>query len=146
MGNGTAQPIDEGNIQIKVPESYRIHGGNCGFISKIEIMEIVPDVVAKVIINEKTGTIVAGEHVTISAIALAHGSLKIEIKSDSASLAAGTVSGGQTVLTKDPKSPLRMRPARIINMKEQTNIGDLAGALQRYRRHFREISSRSSGA
>jgi flagellar P-ring protein FlgI len=129
MGNGTAQPIDEGNIQITVPESYRIHGGIVDFISKIETLEIVPDVVAKVIINEKTGTIVAGEHVTISAIALAHGSLKIEIKATPQVSQPEPFSGGQTVLTKDSEITAKNEPARIINMKEQTSIGDLAGAL-----------------
>jgi flagellar P-ring protein precursor FlgI len=43
-------------------------------------LEVIPDTVAKVILNEKTGTVVLGEHVRISTVAVAHGNLSIQIK------------------------------------------------------------------
>ncbi len=96
-----AVALDEGNIQIAVPESYRTSGGFVNFISTIETLDITPDASARVVINEKTGTIVAGEFVTISSVALAHGSLKIEIKATPQVSQPEPFSGGKTVLTKD---------------------------------------------
>jgi flagellar P-ring protein FlgI len=125
----SAKAIDEGNIQITIPESYRSSGNIVGFISSIESLDIIPDAIARVVINEKTGTIVAGEHVTVSAIALAHGSLKIEIKATPQVSQPEAFSGGKTVVTRDSEISTQSEAARIIHLEEQTNIGDLASAL-----------------
>jgi flagellar P-ring protein precursor FlgI len=55
--------------------------------------------------------------------------LKIEIKATPQVSQPEPFSGGQTVVTKDTELKAEAEPARIINMKEQTSIGDLAGAL-----------------
>ncbi len=128
-GEGAARAIDEANVQIKLPDKYKVSGGVVDFISSIEAMEIVPDAVAKVVINEKTGTIVAGENVTLSAVALAHGNLKIEIKATPQVSQPEPFSQGKTVLTRDSEISAFAEPARIISMKERTSIGDLATAL-----------------
>ena len=49
--------------------------------SIIENLEIDPDVVAKVVINERTGTVVVGSNVALLPVAVAHGSLSVVIKS-----------------------------------------------------------------
>jgi flagellar P-ring protein FlgI len=126
---GTAMAIDEGNVQVKIPDSYKTSGGLVDFISKIESLEVIPDAVARVVINEKTGTIVAGEYVSISAIALAHGNLKIEVKATPQVSQPEPFSNGKTVLTRDSDLSAQAEPARIIHMEEQASIGDLASAL-----------------
>jgi len=98
-------------------------------ISRMETLEIIPDAVARVVINEKTGTIIAGEHVTISAVAIAHGNLKIEIKAEPQVSQPGAFSKGRTVLTRDSEITAEVEEARIINFEEKANIGDLAEAL-----------------
>jgi flagellar P-ring protein FlgI len=85
--------------------------------------------VARVVINEKTGTIVAGEYVTISSVALAHGNLKIEVKATPQVSQPEPFSNGKTVLTKDSEISATAEPARIIHLEEQASIGDLASAL-----------------
>ena len=126
---GIAMAMDEGNVQLKIPDSYKIPGGMVELISRVETLEIIPDVVARVIINEKTGTIVAGEHVTLSAIALAHGNLKIEIDATPLVSQPPGFSGGRTVVTRDSRINVSTEPARIINMEEKTEISDLVEAL-----------------
>ncbi len=73
-----AIPLDSATLSITVPEIYQHRVAE--LIALLEKVEVVPDTVAKVIINERTGTIVLGENVRISTIAIAHGSLNIQVK------------------------------------------------------------------
>ena len=77
-GGNTAKSIDSGSIRVAVPESYQKNPAE--WIAAIERLEVVPDSVAKVILNERTGTVVLGENVRISTVAVAHGNLSIQIK------------------------------------------------------------------
>lgn len=67
-------------IALNVPQDYS--GKVVDFMSKVELMDIAVDLPARVIINERTGTVVIGDNVRISPIALAHGGLTIEIKTE----------------------------------------------------------------
>lgn len=129
LGQGLALALDEANVQITVPRQYRTGGGIVDFISNIEVLDVVPDAVAKVVINEKTGTIVAGEFVTVSPVALAHGNLKVEIRATPQVSQPESFSQGSTVLTHDAELSAEAETARIVSLKEQTSIGDLATAL-----------------
>ena len=73
-----ARTVDAGAIEVAVPKAYR--GNTVGLIAMIEQLEITPDKSSKVVINERTGTVVIGENVRISTVAIAHGNLSIEIK------------------------------------------------------------------
>jgi flagellar basal body P-ring protein FlgI len=52
------------------------------FISIVENLDVKPDVLARIVVDEKTGTIVIGENVRISTIAISHGNLSVQIKED----------------------------------------------------------------
>jgi flagellar P-ring protein precursor FlgI len=72
---------DPSSIKIRVPEDFK--GENITkFLAQIEQIDVKVDNTAKVVINEKTGTIVIGENVKLSPVAIAHGNLTIEIKTD----------------------------------------------------------------
>jgi flagellar P-ring protein precursor FlgI len=67
-------------VALSVPQEYAEKV--IDFMSKVELIEVLVDMPAKVIVNERTGTVVIGENVRISPIALAHGGLTIEIKTE----------------------------------------------------------------
>lgn len=71
--------VDAGSIKVKVPDKIN-HAGIAGFIDDITSEEVEVDVPAVVVINERTGTIVVGENVGISAVAISQGSLVVKIK------------------------------------------------------------------
>lgn len=77
LGDGSSRAKDAGTVEVSVPDSYL--GQTVELISKIENLEIIPDSVAKVVVDERSGTIVIGQHVRISPIAISHGNLTIEI-------------------------------------------------------------------
>jgi flagellar P-ring protein precursor FlgI len=78
MGGTFSKCVDSGTLTIKIPESFQDHVAE--WIASLENLEVVPDMVAKVILNERTGTVVMGENVRISTVAIAHGNLSIQIK------------------------------------------------------------------
>ena len=78
MGGPFSKSIDSGTITIAIPDGNQTHVAE--WIASLEKLEVVPDMVAKIILNEKTGTVVMGEHVRISTVAVAHGNLSIQIK------------------------------------------------------------------
>ncbi len=78
MGGSYSRCVDSGTVRISVPESYQDRVPE--MMASLERLEVTPDSVAKVILNEKTGTVVMGEKVRISMVAVAHGGLSIQIK------------------------------------------------------------------
>jgi flagellar P-ring protein precursor FlgI len=77
LGTELARPIDPGTVQVMVPPSYE--GNVVRLLTDIEQLKVDPDEVAKVVIDEATGTIVMGENVRISTVAIAQGQLTIRI-------------------------------------------------------------------
>jgi flagellar P-ring protein precursor FlgI len=75
-----ASTIDPSAIRLKIPPDYA--NKKVELITLIEGLEVSPDIPARVVINERTGTIVIGDKVRISPVAIAHGNLTIEIKTE----------------------------------------------------------------
>ncbi len=78
FGSLIATTIDPGSVIIKIPDSYA--NRTVDFVAALEALEIRPDNSAKVVLNERTGTIVMGENVRISTVAVSHGNLSIVVK------------------------------------------------------------------
>jgi flagellar P-ring protein precursor FlgI len=124
-----AVPVNEANVEIVLSESRRADGELVKLMAQIENLNIEPDTPARVVINEKTGTIVAGEHVTISSIMLAHGNLTVEIQATPLVSQPEAFSQGKTVLTREAQITATAEKARILYLDQQANISDLATAL-----------------
>jgi len=77
LGTNAAKPSDLTTVRIEVPGNYRNNVVN--LLTDIEQLRVQPDQLARVIIDEQTGTIVMGENVRISTVAVAQGSLTIRI-------------------------------------------------------------------
>jgi flagellar P-ring protein precursor FlgI len=77
FGGDIARPRDAGTLDLAVPASA---GGDVvGFLAAIETLEVEPDRSARVVLNERTGTVVMGADVQLSRVAVAHGSLSVTI-------------------------------------------------------------------
>jgi flagellar P-ring protein precursor FlgI len=99
-----ASIVSSGSLGLSVPEIFQKSVPR--FISLIEGLEVYTDTIAKVVINSRTGTVVMGENVRISPVAVAHGSLTLTVNENSAVSQPGALSGGNTVVT--PGSSLTM--------------------------------------
>jgi flagellar P-ring protein precursor FlgI len=77
IGTDVSRPIDPGTVQVVVPPSY--HENVVGLLTDIEQLRVEPDQMARIVIDENSGTIVMGENVRISTVAIAQGQLTIRI-------------------------------------------------------------------
>ncbi|MEK8023209.1 MAG: flagellar basal body P-ring protein FlgI, partial [Candidatus Hydrogenedentota bacterium] len=109
-------------VKVILPANYR--DNPVPFIAKIEDILLQPDAVAKIIINERTGTIVFGENARISTVAISHGELSLSIKSTTAAN-AGT-GGGATAATEQT---IEEQPENTVTLPEGTNVRELVRAL-----------------
>lgn len=120
--------LDAGTIKVFIPEGKRDR--IIGFIAELESVAVEPDSVARIVINERTGTIVAGQHVKISTIAVSHGNLSIEIKSRyNVSQPPSFAESGSTVVTSETQTYIEEEESRMIVLDAGVNIGDVASAL-----------------
>ncbi|MDR3440790.1 flagellar basal body P-ring protein FlgI [Telmatospirillum sp.] len=77
LGGDTARPTDPATVRLAVPSRYR--GNTVALLTDIEQLRVQPDQTARVVIDDRTGTIVMGENVRISTVAIAQGNLTIRI-------------------------------------------------------------------
>jgi flagellar P-ring protein precursor FlgI len=102
---------DAGTVDIIVPFAYE--GRAVELLASIETLEVTPDSRARVIVNEKTGTVVIGENVRISRVAISHGDLTVKIEAKS--------SGTAGAKSKDQD--------RVAVLDTGTSVGDLVKAM-----------------
>ncbi len=78
IGKGVAELVDASSLTLNIPAN--MEGRSVAeFIADIETLTVIPDTVARVVVNEKTGTVVFGGDVTISGVAIAHGDLSVAV-------------------------------------------------------------------
>ncbi len=124
-----AFPLDDANIRIDLPDSLSGPNERIKFISTVGQLRVNPDVAARVVINEKTGTIVAGEHVSIAPVAIAHGTITVNIQRTPVISQPEPFSQGETVVTSESQISIQDETARVMYMDEAVSIADVAQAL-----------------
>ncbi|WP_225071640.1 flagellar basal body P-ring protein FlgI [Desulfuromonas sp. CSMB_57] len=122
-----AQPQDSSSLRIQVPEQFR--GQLVNFIAGLENLPVQPDAVARIVVNEKTGTIVMGEGVRIATVAVSHSNLNLVISERDQVSQPAPLSKGQTVVVPDTEIEMTEEAGNLVVMEMGVNIGDVAKAL-----------------
>jgi flagellar P-ring protein FlgI len=123
-----ATPIDAATIKVKLPPEFI--GRDVAFISELGNIESAPDTLARIVINERTGTIVATSTVRLSQVAISHGALTITISSNiGVSQPNAFSSGGQTVSVPTTKTEVTEVKGGFTILNEPPTIEKLASAL-----------------
>ena len=122
-----AHTTDAGTIEVKVPDRHL--GSIVELVTLIEGLDVTPDRSAKVVINERTGTVVMGENVRISTIAIAHGNLSIEVKEAEYVSQPLPLSQGETVVSPETEIAVREGQSQLFLMKSEVSIGKVVRAL-----------------
>jgi len=123
-----ARTPDSGTIEVDIPPEY--DGNIVGLVTVVENIGVNPDMYARVVINERTGTVVMGADVRLSTIASAHGSLSIQIReSTNVSQPTAFSSGGQTVAAPESDIMVKEHRVPIYVLESGVSIGDVVRAL-----------------
>jgi flagellar P-ring protein precursor FlgI len=125
--DGAARPVDSGTIAVAVPPTWQ--GNMVALVAKLESLEVTPDTIAKVVLDERTGTVVMGENVRISTVAISHGNLSIQIREQPSVSQPLPFSGGQTTVVPDTQITTEEEQRRLIVVQGGATIGELVRAL-----------------
>ncbi len=124
---GVAEASDPGSVCVCLPLDSRKPLSD--LIAEIGLLEVKPDTTAKVIINERTGTIVAGENVTLSPGFVSHGNLYLRVAETPLVSQPGAFSGGSTAVVPRTSVGATEERGRVLTVPKATTVGDVARAL-----------------
>jgi flagellar P-ring protein precursor FlgI len=128
LGPGTAKALDPASVGVRIPGEYR--GSLPTLMARLEPLPITQDAIARVVINERTGTVVVGSNVRLGSAAVAHGSLSVTISTKyTASQPAPFSNTGETVVVPDEHVDVKEGDARLIKLDEGTSLDAVVRAL-----------------
>jgi flagellar P-ring protein precursor FlgI len=126
-GNGVAQAMDGRVVRVRAPSNP---DERVGFLADVENLAVdAASPAARVVINARTGSIVMNQAVTLSACAVAHGSLSVTINSTPIVSQPNALSGGQTVVTEKADIAIRQEPGSLIQLPAGARLSDVVKAL-----------------
>jgi flagellar P-ring protein precursor FlgI len=127
LGEKTAFPSDAGTIRIQVPGAYK--NNLVPLIASLEQIHVSPDNKAKIVLDERTGTVVLGENVRLAPVAIAHGNLSVTIKEEKDVSQPNPFSQGSTVVTDDSKVDIKEGDQKLLIVDQGTTLGEVVKAL-----------------
>jgi len=127
FGAQIASPLDAGIVQITIPNQFQDQVVR--LMAQLEAIEIIPDQVARVVINERTGTVVVGGNVKLSPAAVSQGDLTVRVASVPIISQPAPFSQGQTVVANQTATTVEESANQVMVLNEPADVNDLAQAL-----------------
>ncbi len=121
-----AQATDGGSVRVKVPPRYL--GRQVELVSIVESISVSVDAQARVVINERTGTVVMGGDVSIAPVAVAHGGLNIEVQQSNTAVQAGAFTRGSNTSVRNTDVAAEEESGGLVTI-EGVTIADLVSGL-----------------
>jgi len=126
-GKPLAKAENSAVVSVTVPPDYA--GRAVEFVAELESLEVKADRPARVVINERTGTIVMGKEVRVSPVAIMHGNLTVEIQTQEIVSQPGPLSNGTTAVVPQVKVNAKEEKARSIVLNRGATVEELVRAL-----------------
>jgi flagellar P-ring protein FlgI len=140
MGEGTARALDGGSIEVKAPSELK--NKPVELISKLGEVDVEPGSLARVVLNERTGTIVAGGDVRLSPVAIAQGGITISVKESKEVSQPGILSRGTTAEVKQTDiETTEQKPPALTYLNGAASLAEVAQALSTFGVTPRELGS-----
>jgi flagellar P-ring protein FlgI len=131
FGPMTAFPVDSGTVKISIPKAFQ--SKIVDFIANVESLNVETDSVARVVVDERTGTIVMGKDVKLTTVAVSHGNLNLIVKeTPPAAVQPNPLETGQPVAPPVQTTTTAVEEGgqlTVLNMPQGVSIGDIAKAL-----------------
>jgi len=127
LGPDAAHALDSATIAVRVPEEYR--NAVPDLVARLEPLSVDVDAIARVVINERTGTVVVGGAVRLGPAAVAHGNLSVKIMTQVEASQPPPLSGGTTVLVPNQQVSVEEGRAQLITLEQGTTLEAVVRAL-----------------
>lgn len=118
---------DSGTLDLTLPAAYRSDA--VGFMARVEALEIAPDRPARIVLNERTGTVVMGDAVRVSTVAVAHGNLTVVVDQRNEVSQPAPFSEGRTTPVQNSTITTNQDESQLTVIEQTITIGDLVRAL-----------------
>lgn len=123
-----ARAIDGSSVQVQIPAKFQ--NDRVSFVSILENLDVTPTAErAKVVVNERTGTVVIGSDVKLLPAAVAHGNITVTVSARNDVSQPNEFSNGATVGFENADIDIQKAPGRLIEMSANSNLNDLVRAL-----------------
>ncbi len=124
----SARAIDPTSVKVRMPEG--VDQASVDFVARLEDIEVSPDTTARIVINERTGTIVATSKVKISSCAVSHGDLTITIANSADVSQPNPLSQtGETAVTQRTDANVNERKGRLVTLADMPTVEKVAAGL-----------------
>jgi flagellar P-ring protein precursor FlgI len=128
LGPSTAAAIDAASIRVTVPANYR--GALANLMARLEPLPVTMGSAARIVINERTGTVVVGNEVRLGRAAVAHGNLSVKISTKYNVSQPNPLSPlGETVVVPDEKVDVSEADAKLVTLEEGATLDAVVRAL-----------------
>ena len=149
LGAGTAQAVDHALVKVTVPEAFRTRP--VALVAQLSLLEVEADSTARVVVDERTGTVVLGAGVRITEAAVAHGNLTVEIVEQQAVSQPGALSGGTTATVNQTQVTADSQAGAVAHVNNTASLQEVVAALNALGARPRDLVSilqalRSAGA
>jgi flagellar P-ring protein precursor FlgI len=126
---GFAETRDPATVVVHIPNYITLMTEKLAFQSEVGELTVTPVASDRVVINERTGTIVVGAAVVLMPVAVAHGNLTVEITDRPTVSQPGAFSPGETVVERQSKISVDNAGTGLLEMNGAASAGDVARAL-----------------
>ena len=126
-GSPLAHPENSALITVSPPQAFQ--SKPIEFLAELENLSVEADRPAKIVINERTGTIVMGKEVRIAPVAIMHGALTVEIQTNLEVSQPAPLSSGQTTVVPQTTVAVKEEKARNVILKQGASVEELVRAL-----------------
>jgi len=127
LGEGSAVASDAATITVRMPQQYR--GAVAPLIARLEPITVAIDTVARVVINERTGTVVVGGAVRLGPAAVAHGNLSVRIATRLAVAQPAPFSRGETTVVPQEHVDVDEERNQLMVLEEGTTLESVVQGL-----------------
>lgn len=127
LGEGVARAPTSGAVRVRVPERYR--EDVVSLLAELQVLDVEPDAPARVVIDERTGTVVLGSDVRIREVAIAQGGLSIEISERFGVSQPNALAGGETAVTPATEVRAEVRQGALAQIPNTASLADVVTAL-----------------
>ena len=127
LGTSAARAVDAGSVAVMVPAEYQ--NSLPDLIARLEPLPVELDVAARVVINERTGTVVMGGDVRLGSAAVAHGNLSVRIATQYEVSQPAPLAGGQTTVVPQTQLDVEEGESQLVTLDPGATLGDVVRAL-----------------
>ena len=128
FGSSIARATDAASVEVTIPAEFQSQP--VMFVAEMGEIRARSDAPARVVLNERTGTIIVGKNVILKEAAVAHGNLKVVVNTTyGVSQPSSFSDRGRTVVTPNVKTDVQDREARVLRVPNTSTVADVVGVL-----------------